>query len=58
MQFDMVKSGWSNVLIEGIQVKISKKIIYLMINFVLANSVDPDEMVPYAAFYLGLLCLL
>ena len=29
----------------------------LKINFVLANSVDPDEMTYYAAFHLGLHCL-
>ena len=28
-----------------------------LINFVLANSVDPDEMPHYAAFHLGLHCL-
>ena len=27
------------------------------INFVLANSADPDEMPPYAAFHLGIHCL-
>ena len=26
-------------------------------DFVLANSADPDEMPPYAAFHLGLHCL-
>ena len=30
----------------------------LRINFVLANSADPDEMQLYAAFHLGLHCLL
>ena len=29
----------------------------LKINFVLANSVDPDEKLHNAAFYLGLHCL-
>ena len=29
----------------------------LKIVFVLANSVDPDEMLDYAAFHLGLHCL-
>ena len=35
------------------------KIVFLslMIVFVLANSVDPDEMPHYAAFHLGLHCL-
>ena len=36
-----------------------KNIVFLSlkINFVLANSVDPDEMTYYAAFHLGLHCL-
>ena len=29
----------------------------LKIYFILANSADPDEMLPYAAFHLGLHCL-
>ena len=38
---------------------ISKNIVFLSlkIDFVLANSADPDEMPPYAAFHLGLHCL-
>ena len=28
----------------------------LKIVFILANSVDPDEMLPYGAFHLGLHC--
>ena len=41
------------------QVLISKQIcsFSLKIIFVLANSVDPDEMPLYAAFKLDLLCL-
>ena len=31
--------------------------LFPKIVFVLANSADPDEMPPYAAFHLGLLCL-
>ena len=52
-------SGWSIVYIEGSQVTIKKKIVFLSlkIGFVLANSADPDEMLHYAAFYLGLHCL-
>ena len=30
----------------------------LMIVFILANNEHPDEMPPYAAFHLGLHCLL
>ena len=29
----------------------------LKIVFISANSADPDEMLPYAAFHLGLHCL-
>ena len=55
-----IKLGWSIPYIEGSQVIILKKIIVflsLKIDFVLANSVDPDEMLHYAAFHLGLHCL-
>ena len=43
----IIKSGWSIVYIEGVQVTISKKnitFVSLKINFVLANSADPDEI--------------
>ena len=38
---------------------ISKKyvVFFLKIDFVVANSADPDEMPHYAAFHLGLHCL-
>ena len=54
-----VNSVWSIVYIEGSQVIISKYyyIFSLKIGFVLANSADPDEMLNYAAFHLGLHCL-
>ena len=60
IEFDTVKSGWFIVYIEGSQVIISPKNIFLSqkINFALANSVDPDEMLHYAAFHLGLHSLL
>ena len=29
----------------------------MKIDFVLANSADPDEILPYAAFHLGVHCL-
>ena len=57
IQFDTVKSGWVYAFIEGLQVIISIiNIIFLSlkIDFVSANSADPNEMPPYAAFHLGL----
>ena len=33
------------------------EILSLEINFNLANNADPDEMLPYAVFQLGLHCL-
>ena len=47
--------------IEGSQVIFSKKkyiFLSLKIDFVLANSADPDEMLIYETFHLGLHCLL
>ena len=44
----------------GLLVKISiEKCIFVTEDcfLILANSVDPDEMPPYAAFHLGLHCL-
>ena len=58
--FDAINLGWSIIYIKGSQIIISKNTIVffsLKIIFVLANSVDPDEMPHYAAFYLGLHCL-
>ena len=55
--FNTISLGWPIVYIEGSQVIISKDCISLKIFFVLANSVDPGEMLHYAAFHLGLHCL-
>ena len=43
---------------EGSQMIISKKIVFLSrkIDFVSANSEDPNEMLHYAVFHLGLPC--
>ena len=44
---------------EGLQIMNSKKILYFFflrnIDFVLSNSTDPDEMLHYVSFHLGLL---
>ena len=55
IKFDTVKSRWSIVYIEGLQVIIN--FLSLKINFVLANSADPDEIPHYATFHFGLHCL-
>ena len=54
-----IKSGWSIVYIEWSHAIISINTIFLSlkIDFVLANSTDPDEMPHYSAFHLGLQCL-
>ena len=59
IKFDTSKSGWSIVYNEGSQVIIFKIIVFisLKIDFVLANSVEPDEMTHYVAFHLGFHCL-
>ena len=60
IKLQTIKSGWSIVYFEGPKVIISKKDIVfhpLKIDFVLANSSGPDEMLHYAVFYLGLHCL-
>ena len=46
INFHTVKSGWSIIYIKGSKVVISKK-CSLNIVFVLANSVDPDEMLHF-----------
>ena len=52
-----IKSGWSIVYIEGLQIIISKNCTSLIINFVSENSEDPYEMPHNVAFHLGLHCL-
>ena len=49
IKYDTVQSVWFIVYIEGLQVIIFKK---YYISFV----ADPDEILPYAAFHLGLHC--
>ena len=51
-----IKSRLSIVYIEGSHAIVSKKILCssMKIDFVLANSADPDEMPHYVAFHLGL----
>ena len=44
-------------IVKGYNFEIKLQFFSVKIIFVLANSVDPDEMPHYAAFNLGLLCL-
>ena len=54
IKFDTVRFGWSIVYIDGSHVIISKNVfLSLKIDFVYANSADPDEMPQSVAFHLG-----
>ena len=58
--YEAINLGWPSVYIEGLQVIISRKNIFISLKcvLILANSVDPDEMPHHAAFHLGLHCFL
>ena len=58
IKFDTIKSGMSILYVEGMHAIISKNIVCfsLKIDFVFANSVDPDEMLHFGAFHMGLHC--
>ena len=59
IKFDIGKSAWPIEYFKGFLVIISQKIFFtLKIDFVFANSGDPVEMPPSAAFNLGIYCLL
>ena len=59
IKLHIIMSEWCIVYIVGSQVIISKNIVFLSlkIEYVIANSTDPDEMPHNAAFHLGLHCL-
>ena len=58
MKYDTVKSGWSIVYIEGLQVIISKKYqTSFSEDCIFLNSTDPDEMPNNVAFHKGFHCL-
>ena len=42
-------------IMRGHRIYFPKILYYLSIDFVLANSADPDEMLHYSAFHLGFL---
>ena len=53
---------WTDVSVKAnsvnpVKTALMKYCISLKIDFVVANSADPDEMSHYAAFHLGLHCL-
>ena len=56
IKFDTLKSGWYNYIYWGVAgYNLKKKVFFsLKIDFVFANSANPDEMPHYAAFHLGL----
>ena len=54
IKFETVKSGWSIVYIEGLQVIILEKLYFFLWR---SDSAAQDEMLHYAAFHLGLHCL-
>ena len=45
-------AAWADLLLTDVHMFLSMKI-----GLILANSTDPDEMPPQAAFHLGLHCL-
>ena len=62
IRIDTISMALSILYCKGLPVKISRKLCvsipeYCFYLFILANSADPDEMPPYAAFHLGLHCL-
>ena len=59
-RFNTINLGWSIIYIKGSQSIISNIIVFLSLKIFLsliANSADPDEMLQFASFHLGLLCL-
>ena len=58
--FDNINLVWSIVYILGVSGCDFLKNVFFCLKFffTLKNSVDPDEMPHYAAFHLGLYCLL
>ena len=59
IQIKMMRMGLSIVYFSGHRLSFPKYdiVLSLRIVFTLTNSVDPDEMLHYAAFHLGLHCL-
>ena len=56
----LVQKVWNSPFcFKGLYVIISNYDAFMSLKsfFILGNSVDPDEMLPYAAFHMGLPCL-
>ena len=57
IKLETFKPERSIVHIEGYNFPKKVLYLYLRLDFVLANSANPDEMQHYAVFHLGLRCL-
>ena len=59
IRIDTISMSLSILYFKGFSVQISINGVFLSLKivFILANSADPDEMLPYAAFHLGIHCL-
>ena len=55
--FTLISKQWYNSRGHRLHFFTKNAVFSLKINFAVANSVDPDEMLHYVTFYLGLLCL-
>ena len=58
IKFGSVQNG-SLFIFRGHTLKFPEDFVFLFLKIyiIIANSADPDEMPPYAAFHLGLHCL-
>ena len=59
LHVDRIRMDLSNLYFKGLSVKISLNdvCLFMKIVFLLANSVNPGGMTPYATYHLGLHCL-
>ena len=59
IHIDTISMQLSIFILRGCQTKFLKNDVFLSLRivFIQANSADPVEMLPYAAFHLGLHCL-
>ena len=59
IHIDTISMELPIVTFKGLMSKLLNYDVFLSLNFVLtlANSAEPDEMQPHAAFHLGLYCL-